>query len=1501
MKKTRSIPLILLLLILVSVGFSCGDTAPTQEVRLLDSLNQRAYAYRYKNLDSSYQAALKAYRNSKLYGQGKAEACNNLGFCAFMRMDFDGAERYHKEALEVTSNELERLIADVGLMKVYQRTSMNKEYYDYRNSAIRRMKRINEDITVFVAAHERLRLNYAYTEFYIVSAIYYYYLQQKPEAVQCMDSIQLNDELKADTNQLLYYYYIKGSAGLSDEKIFARKTALEFDDLFSCWLLSSQNDYLYFKANSLQGIAEMLINGKTAGVLYNRRAQAIQSLNTTEVVDSLLPLELAKRALQMFKQYDDVYQIAGTYRTIATYLNEHGRYREALDSLSRALNYVNKHHELYYHCLDTTDRLKPFIANDSIFAELTWINQDDIKTVPEWIARIREQLSVAYAGLGIKVASDYNRNIYLDILDYTRQDKELESRYLSLEKESKQLNVLLAIVLVGLVLLILLFWLFNRRWKVRNGKYIDILGQTLEICRKITASIPVDATSADEITCSIKTFVLPDLEKLFHAVSLRIVVWNEETEEYEYPSDEECQDTDIQENIISDIKSEFNLIIPDKEHPIGKIELYTRRKLSKDEKALMKVIAPYIAWTLDNGLTFISLGEERRRLEKQRYVYEQHIAENKRQNLIKKACMSIVSGINPYIDRIINEVHKLTAKGYINDKQIKSDKYQYIDELISKINEYNDILALWIKMKQGSLSLNIENFRLNDLFEVLAKGRKNFEMKHQTFNVEPVDAIVKADKALTLFMINTLTENARKYTPEGGTISLFARNEDDYVEISVEDNGRGLSEEDITRILGEKVYDSRQIGMQSATDAEELKKSKGSGFGLMNCKGIIEKYRKTNEVFKVCSFNIESVPGKGSRFYFRLPKGVRKALGILLLFILPGYFMACTGAENPSKPIPVNELDSVAVAVQEEYDELLDEAACFADSAYYCNIMGDYSLTLQYVDSAMMKLNAHYVKYSDYPRYFMMLTGEDTPAEIFWWKRGFDSDYRVIQDIRNEAAVAFLALKQLDGYRYNNEAYTMMYKILGEDNFLDDYCKKLQHSSNNKIVGIILCVLLLLIIIIGYYILYVRRRLQNRQNLEQVFEINHLAFASSLVRTQDADDILQIPSRVIDRIFDAINELQVIDMLGLAVFDEDKHELKYVFNPRLPEIREDSEETDARSEMLKGLMKRCFETNGYVVSADSTIQCFPLIVDVGETHRCVGVLILVKPEGVGQEADRLLFELVARYIGIVVFNAVVKLANKYRDIESAQDDALRASWEDGQLHVQNMVLDNCLSTIKHETIYYPNKIKQIIDKLNSGKLSLDEEKESIDTIAELISYYKDIFTILSSCAARQLEEVTFRRTTVKVDTLIEHAQKYLKKANKRTGFPLQLSSESSLLKVIGDEIQLKFLLESLIDETLSYRQNGELRLEVREDGDFVRFLFTDLRRSKTEDELNQLFYPDLTRMTAGEEGKLSGTEYLICKQIIRDHDEFAGRRGCRINAEPSIDGGFTVYFTIPKR
>ena len=100
----------LFILIIFSLFFSCTDMVPTKEVRLIDSLNGTAYAYRYRNLDSSYKYAEQAYSKVNFYKSGKAEALNNLGFWAFMNMDFDRAEAFHKEVYKLTKNELELFI-----------------------------------------------------------------------------------------------------------------------------------------------------------------------------------------------------------------------------------------------------------------------------------------------------------------------------------------------------------------------------------------------------------------------------------------------------------------------------------------------------------------------------------------------------------------------------------------------------------------------------------------------------------------------------------------------------------------------------------------------------------------------------------------------------------------------------------------------------------------------------------------------------------------------------------------------------------------------------------------------------------------------------------------------------------------------------------------------------------------------------------------------------------------------------------------------------------------------------------------------------------------------------------------------------------------------------------------------------------------------------------------------------------------------------------------------
>ena len=1434
-------PLYIIGIVLFTSFFSCTDMVPTKEVRLIDSLNGKAYAYRYRSLDSSYKYANEAYRQVNFYKSGKAEASNNLGFCAFMAMDFDRAEALHKEVYKLTKNELELLIADIGLMKICQRTAMNKEFYDYRNSALKRMKRIREESDLFADRHEALRLDYAFTEFFIVSSIYYYYLQQRQEAITSLNRIP-EDEALTDTNQLLYYHYIKGSASLVEATKPEDRKMREFDQLYITWRTAVQTNHPYFEGNGLQGLANLMVSPNNFELFRTRRGYALDQFGFP--VDSLLPLRMAQRALEKFREYNDLYQIAGAYVSIGKYMNEHGRYTEALDTLAKALDCVNQHHMLYYHhAADTLDKLHVFVEGDTTYTGVPWIMQEDVRTVPEWISRIREQLSVSYAGLGMKYASDYNRNIYLDILNYTRQDKELESRYLSLEADSRQMTLVLSLVIVGLVLVVILWWFFNKRSKIRNQVDVERLQRILTLCRDITSSIPMNVP-----------LIQQGIDQLFG-------------------------------------KGRLQLEIPEE----GKAALVPLHRLNRDEKALVHVLEPYIVWAADNEQMVEALSDERMQLEKQRYVYEQHIAGNKRQNLIKKACLAIVNGINPYIDRILNEVHKLTERGYIDNAKIKKEKYQYIDELVTTINEYNDILALWIKMKQGTLSLNIETFSLNELFELLGKGRRAFEMKNQKLEIEPTTVMVKADRALTLFMINTLAENARKYTPEGGTIKVYARTtEDAYVEISVEDNGRGISEEDVAHIIGEKVYDSRVIGMKNAADPEVLKENKGSGFGLMNCKGIIEKYKKTNDLFRGCVFDVESELGKGSRFYFRLPSGVRKAMGVLLLcLLLPLGMVSCL--HDPIPPM-LQDGDSIVVVTDSAYEDLLDVASDYANAAYFANVDENYELALQYIDSAMLFLNEHYEKYArpDRPHRYMKLVGEGTPAEISWWNELFDSDYHVILDIRNEASVAFLALKQLDAYSYNNSAFTDLYKLQGEDQTLEAYCRQLERSNTNKTVGIILCFVLLIVSLVGYYFLYMRKRLQNRLNLEQVLEINQKVFAASLVRPQEQENaealqreesmLKEIPQRIVDEAFGSVNELLTIDRMGIAVYNETTHRLEYASRP---------------GQEMPEMVEQCFSSGKYL--SEQHLQAIPLMVEAGSEHQCVGVLYLERREGTEQETDRLLFELVARYVAIVVFNAVVKLATKYRDIESAHEETRRASWEDSMLHVQNMVLDNCLSTIKHETIYYPNKIKQIVGRLNTQKLSETEEREAVETMTELIEYYKGIFTILSSCASRQLEEVTFRRTMIPVQELLDTAGKYFKKSMKNRSERIELEIEPMEAKVIGDVNQLRFLLENLIDEALTVREDGVIRLQARKDNEYIRFLFTDTRREKSVEELNQLFYPNLARMTSGEKGELRGTEYLVCKQIIRDHDEFAGRRGCRINAEPAEGGGFTVYFTIPRR
>jgi PAS domain S-box-containing protein len=113
---------------------------------------------------------------------------------------------------------------------------------------------------------------------------------------------------------------------------------------------------------------------------------------------------------------------------------------------------------------------------------------------------------------------------------------------------------------------------------------------------------------------------------------------------------------------------------------------------------------------------------------------------------------------------------------------------------------------------------------------------------------------LRGDEEQLYRLLVNLGGNALKYTPEGGTVTLKAEALGADVELSVEDQGPGVSKEDQARLF-EKFY--------RAGDAI-TRKTPGTGLGLAICKGIVEAHGG--------SIRVENAPGKGARFIARLPK-----------------------------------------------------------------------------------------------------------------------------------------------------------------------------------------------------------------------------------------------------------------------------------------------------------------------------------------------------------------------------------------------------------------------------------------------------------------------------------------------------------------------------------------------------------------------------------------------------------------------------------------------------
>lgn len=757
---------------------------------------------------------------------------------------------------------------------------------------------------------------------------------------------------------------------------------------------------------------------------------------------------------------------------------------------------------------------------------------------------------------------------------------------------------------------------------------------------------------------------------------------------------------------------------------------HMKRKKAKG-KSIDELLMPLREWSKSNELKNNEMQEKREELIEERNVVQMHIDSNKKRNLEQRAKVQLVNSIMPFIDRMIHEVDRLCEGGETDE--VRKERLQYISELTDKINQYHDVLTQWIQMRQGSLSLRIESFPLQPLFDIVAKGKMNFQMKGVDLCVKPTDAVVKADRTLTLFMVNTIADNARKFTPSGGKVCIRTTEHSvgenmmpgqaslsNYVEIVISDTGKGMDEEQLAH-----VFDRTYTG--------------GHGFGLVNCKGIIEKYKKLSQVFGVCDIHAESKVGEGSAFSFRLPCGIGKktasavhdVFGAVLLFL---------GASCLSL-LPMKSLAAVDMhhthhqqKVDDGRSSDLQRADDYADSAYFSNINGTYERTLEFADSSLHYLNRYYL--SQYPGgKFLMVRHPQvgTIAELQWLHDSLPTNYEVILDLRNETAVAALALHKWELYASNNKVYTQLFRELSADKTLDEYVRTMQVSETSKTVAVVLLVLLLLQLPLAYYLLYYRHVLGYRFAEDKVNAINQVL----LSHATDADKLCRI------------RELW------------DKNGGQKLISSQLDEV------VNRIEQALEARMR--------------------------------------------QEKD--------------------EVAN----MELAQDELHRAEYENDKLHISNSVLDNCLSALKHETMYYPSRIRQLIDS----------HPEDLESLRELVVYYKSLYQLLSAQAMEQVEG-----------------------------------------NVRYDEFLNRWLLDLMKGDSRQY----VVKVARCSDNQYST-LCIEQRDVVYDESLHNLLFTPLT----------SDLSYLLCRQIIRELGEVTNLRGCGIRAMRGENGALRIEALIPAK
>jgi signal transduction histidine kinase/HAMP domain-containing protein len=191
--------------------------------------------------------------------------------------------------------------------------------------------------------------------------------------------------------------------------------------------------------------------------------------------------------------------------------------------------------------------------------------------------------------------------------------------------------------------------------------------------------------------------------------------------------------------------------------------------------------------------------------------------------------------------------------------QLNEQQQGYVKKMISGVENMSRLVNNLLDLGRIDLGvgLQVENVTVLDIIEratsalQLQASQKNIDLSVELSRDMP--NTVEADQALLHQAVYNLVENAIKYTPDNGRVTVRTLSKPGYLIFAIEDSGIGIAADDLPHLF-EKFYRGKQ---------REARAQHGSGLGLAIVHSIAESHG--GHVW------VDSLVGKGSTFYLKIP------------------------------------------------------------------------------------------------------------------------------------------------------------------------------------------------------------------------------------------------------------------------------------------------------------------------------------------------------------------------------------------------------------------------------------------------------------------------------------------------------------------------------------------------------------------------------------------------------------------------------------------------------